>query len=338
MPVGVGTEVIIGLPYIPNVGCPQAGELITSVRDMIPDPVYADDGTPLPDDDGSFLRASTLYRWLSGGIRELTRRSNWVVLDWSALPQEPRQQVYSLDRRFSHVDGVFVNQFRLLHLDELHTIYPSQAIAQPLWFSWHHRSDHLELSMYPAPDRVEPVVNLMTTIDPLAQQIALSSTTGFLPFGYVQIGTEILLYNQLLPPTPALPGPPPVAAGPPALRVVKRGMCGTQAGFHFAGTQVTHLSIWYRGHRVPSLVTRAIDCIELPLAFITPLETYLLARVKEAEQDRQGAASLMQEFREMTSDILNDPGWQQPPFPMQARAYGEYAAGGGLYYGRVIVP
>lgn len=332
---GVGTEVIIGLPYVPNAGCPQAGELITSVRDQIPDPVYTDDGTALPDTDGSFLRAQSLYRWLTNGIRELTRRSNWVVLDWTALPQAHSQHVYSLDRRFINVDGVFVNQYRLLHLDELHTIYPSQAIAQPLWFSWHHRSDHLELSMYPAPDRVEPVANLMTTIDPLAGEIPVSSVAGFLPFGYVQIGDEILLYNQLVtPPVPV----PPALPGNPSIRVVKRGMCGTHAGFHYAGTSVIHLSIWCRGMRVPSAVTRSTDCVELPLAFLAPLETYLLSQVKRAEQDMGSAQGLMQEFVAMTNDILNDPGWQQPPFPMQARAYGEYAGGSGLFYGRVVVP
>lgn len=341
MPVGVGTEVIIGLPYIPNVGCPQAGDIITAVRDMVPDPVYDEAGLPLPDTDGDSFRASTLYRWLSGGIRELTRRSNWMVLDWTAVAQEPRQQIYSLDRRFINVDGVFCNQYRLTWMDELHSLYPSYSVAQPLWYSWHHRSDHLELALWPAPDRTEPVTHLMSTIDPLSLQIDLSSTEGFLPFGYVQIGDELLLYSDLLPPpTPPDPLlPPPAPPLPPArrgLRVVKRGMCGTPASYHFAGTVVTHLSLWCRGWRVPSLVTRSTDCIELPLAFLTPLETYLLARVKEAEQDRQGAQSLMQEFLEQTNSILGDPVWQLP-HTLQVRAYGESYAGP-IYGGRVIVP
>lgn len=342
--IGVGTEIIIGLPYLPNVGCPQAGDIITSVRDMLPDPVYDDvTGEPLPDADGSFLRASSLYRWLTNGIRELTRRCNWVVLDWTALAQESRQQVYSLDRRFINVDGVFVNQYRLLHLDELHTIYPSYSVAQPLWYSWHHRSDHLELSLWPAPDRTEPVTHLTSTIDPLSMQIDLVSTEGFLPFGYVQIGDELLLYSDLVPPPtppdPLLPPPdPPLPPPTRGLRVVKRGMCGTQAGYHFAGTQVKHLSIWARGMRVPSVVKQASDCIELPPAFVQCLETYVLARVREAEQNRGAAQSLQQQFLEEVNSILIDPIWQSPPYPMQARAYGEFAGGSGLAWGRVVVP
>lgn len=324
--VGVGTTIITALTYAPEMDCPKAGEIITSVRDMIPDPVYDDaSGDPLPDADGSFLRASTLYRWLTAGVRELTRRANWVVQDWTAAPQVTRQQIISFDHRWTNLDGCFANQYRLMHLDELHTIYPSQAVAQPLWFSWHHRSDHLELSLWPAPDRTDPAVPLMASINQVATQIELSTTAGFLPFGFARIDKELVQYSHL-------------STTPARLLTVRRGVAGTVAVNHFAGVPVQHLGVWIRGWRMPIDVTEARHCVELPFAFQHPLEVFVLAKAKEAEQDRQGAASLMQEFREATDSILNDPMWQQPPFPMQAQAYGEYAGGGGLYYGRVIVP
>jgi len=83
----VGTDNITALAYAPNVDCPKAGEIITAVRDLMPDPVYDPlTDAPLPDANGSFLRASTLYRWLSGGIREVARRANWIVIDSTAVP------------------------------------------------------------------------------------------------------------------------------------------------------------------------------------------------------------------------------------------------------------
>ena len=329
--LGIGNELIItALPYLPNLECPQAGEIVNSIRDLGPDPVYDDvTGEPLPDADGSFLRASTLYRWLSNGIRELTRRCNWTVLDWTAMAQETRQQVYALDRRFINVDGCFANQYRLMHLDELHTMYPSYAVAQPLWFSWHHRSDKLELSLWPAPDRTDPVANLMTTLEPTGTQVAVSSTAGFLPFGWARIDQELFQYSDLLP-----------AATPtdhPRLAVVRRGVSGTSQAVHYAGQPVRHLGLWARGWRVPAAVHRSTDCVELPMAFQAPLESYVMARYREAEQDRQGAQSHMQEFLEAVNSILTDPVWQQPPYPMQARAYGS-APVGSLFAGRVIVP
>src|SRR5262245_28913404 len=47
-----------------------AGDLITSIRDEIPDPSYnAATDDPLPDGNGGLFRASTLYRWLDEAIR-----------------------------------------------------------------------------------------------------------------------------------------------------------------------------------------------------------------------------------------------------------------------------
>lgn len=297
---------------------------------MIPDPMYDDvTGDPLPDTDGSFLRVQSLYRWLTNGIRELTRRTNWTVLDWTAMPGQHGQQVYALDRRFINVDGCFANQYRLMHLDELHTIYPSYAIAQPLWFSWHHRSDKLELSLWPACDRTDPVVNLMTTLGPTEQTIAVNSTAGFLPFGWIKVGSELMQYSELLP---AL-----TPTDHPRLAVVRRGVSGTQVALHYAGDTVEHLGLWARGWRAPNPVRQSTDCIELPVSFIAPLESYVMARVRDAEQDRQGAMSHMQEFTSLTTEILQDPTWQQPPFPLQARAYGDSMVGG-MAWGRVVVP
>ena len=327
---GVGTEILTALAYPPITDCPKAGEIITSVRDMIPDPMYDDvTGDPLPDADGSFLRASTLYRWLTAGIRELTRRANWVVQDWTAAPQVTRQQIIGFNHRWTNLDGCFCNQYRLIHLDELHTIYPSYSVAQPLWFSMHSRGDHLELSLWPAPDRTDPAPALMSSMDPVSDSIEVASTTGFLPFGFALIEHEMIQYSTVEP-----------ASSPttyPRLRTIRRGVGGTVAITHFAGVPVQHLGVWLRGWRMPIDVTEARHCVELPYAFQHPLEVFVLAKAKEAEQDRQGAASLMQEFREATDSILNDPVWQQPPFPMQAAAYGSSPVGG-LAYGRVIVP
>ena len=327
-PRGVGTEIITAVAYPPQLDCPKAGEIITSVRDTIPEPLYDAEGEPTPDADGGMFRASTLYRWLTAGIREVTRRANWVVQDWTAVPQVPREQICHVDYRWVNVDGVFCNQYRLAWMDELNTLYPSYSVAQPLWYSWHHRSDHLELSLWPAPDREDPAPALMSSLDPVNTTIDVASTEGFLPFGFVQIEKEIIQYSTLVAATSPTTSP--------GLRTVRRGVAGTMALTHFAGVPVRHLSIWVRGVRVPIDVKEARHCVELPFAFQHPLETFVLAKVKEAEQDRQGAGTLMQEFHQTVTDILTDPLWQQP-HTVQTKAYG-MAETGGLAYGRVIVP
>jgi hypothetical protein len=321
----VSTENVVALAYPPDFDCPKAGEIINAVRDLGPDPVYDElTGEPLPDEDGSFLRASTLYRWLTNGIRELARRANWVVIDWTAVAQTTGQAVYYLPYRFANIDAVFCNQFRLAHLDEVHTIYPSVSVAQPLWYATHHRSDHVELALWPYPDRQDPGPPLMSPMDPVSTSMDLTTTAGFLPNGYVRVEAELMHYSALGPPTA------------PGLRTIRRAVGGTVATTHFAGTKAEHLGIWARGWRAPIAVKQARDCVEVPFAFQAPLETYLLAKYREAEQDRQAAASLMQEFSAMVNDILIDPVWQNVE-GHQVQAYG-MAALGGLAYGRVVVP
>lgn len=325
----VSTDNILATAYAPNLDCPKAGDIITSVRDMGPDPVYDEDGEPMPDADGSFLRASTLYRWLTNGIRELARRANWVVQDWTAVAQQTRESTYKLNYRFTNVDAVFCNKYRLAHLDEVHVIYPSFSSAQPLWYSLHSRSDHTELALWPVPNLTDPTPVLMSSLDPLMTTLDLSSTEGFLSPGWLRIEDELMQYGALateLVPT-ALPG----------VRIVRRGVGGTVPATHFAGVTVQHLGIWARGWRAPLPVRYAIDCVEVPFAFQAPLESYVMSKYREAEQDRQGAQSHMQEFVAFVEDLRADPMWQQPGWPAQVSAYG-MAEMGGLAYGRVIIP
>jgi len=247
-----------------------------------------------------------------------------VVIDWTAVAQTHGEGVVYLPYRFTNIDSVFCNMYRLAHLDEVHTIYPSVSVAQPLWYSMHHRSDHTQLALWPYPDRTDPTPPLMTPMDPISTSMDLTTTDGFLPNGYVRVEEELMHYS-------ALATPPAVG-----LRTIRRGIGGTSAAMHLAGVTVKHAGVWVRGWRAPIAVKRAIDCVEIPFAFQACLESYLLAKVREAEQDRQAAGALMQEFSAMVADIVNDPVWQQPT-THQAPAYG-MAEIGGLAYGRVVVP
>src|SRR6266404_7005036 len=118
----ISSEAIIGFlePFTPVV---TAASIIDSIRDMIPDPIYDDAGNPLPDADGSFLRAQTLYRWLSDAIREMSRRVGWLVPDWTATPSINIAESYTLDAKWVWIEALFVNQLRCTFLDEVWRIY-----------------------------------------------------------------------------------------------------------------------------------------------------------------------------------------------------------------------
>jgi hypothetical protein len=298
-------------------GLEQAGTVITNVRDVIPDPVYTAGGVAQPDVDGSFVRAQTLYRFLNNGLRELTRRTNWLVEDWWAMPLAQKQPLYALDARWHQPQEIFVNQYRCWFLDEPLTIYPSASTpagSQSVTAGWHKRAGLVEISLYPAPGTSDPVTTLSAAVTTTVQDtLALASSLNFLSYGWVQIDDELLHYANL---------------GTNLVSVLRRGAAGTTAATHLNGATVRHCGLWVKGIRTPNPVSVSTDLLEIPLAFVSPLELYVLARVREAEQSRAEAQSLMQEFWAQCDQIMSSPQWQNVPAHTQIPAYGSRAGGG----------
>lgn len=323
--IGLSSETIIGLlePFAPVV---TAGGIINSIRDQIPDPVYDEAGNPLPDVDGSFLRVQSLYRWLSDAIREMSRRANWLIPDWYALPSENRAESYTLDSKWVGVEALWVNQLRCTFLDEAWRIYPNAYVGQPLTYSLHRRAGALDISLYGAPNLTDKQTVLMSDLPPGGNVVHVASTAGFLSFGWLKVEGELIEYRTLDPVMNTV-------------SVLRRGRAGTQAMQHNLHAPVIHCSIWIKGLRSPLNVRSSTDPIEIPEAFHAGLEYYVLSKVREAEQARGEAKSLMQDFIEICKDISADPVWQATDGTYSVRPYGSYH--GGPLYGTgfgVIVP
>ena len=321
----LSSEAIIGFlePFTPVV---TAASIINSIRDQMPDPVYDDAGNPEPDVDGSFLRAQTLYRWLTNGILEMSRRCNWLVPDWFALPSENKAESYTLDSKWVSVEALWVNQLRCVFLDEQWRIYPSAYVGQPLTYSLHRRAGALDISLYGAPNLTDPTTLLSADLSPGGNVVHVVDTTGFLSFGWLKVDAELIEYRFL-------------DATAETLSVLRRGRAGTLAVQHDVNAPVVHCSVWLKGLRSPLRVVRSTDPVEIPEAFHAGLELYVLSKVREAEQSRAEAKSLMADFVEVCKDICGDPVWQATDGTFAVRAYGSYI--GGPIYGSgfgTIVP
>src|SRR5712691_11028303 len=92
-----------------------AGDLVTTIRDLIPDPTPTSlaSGVATPTEDGGLFRAATLYRWLDAGVRVMAQACGAVIDDWTALAQVGSQPWYALDAKFQTVADGFSNQWRL---------------------------------------------------------------------------------------------------------------------------------------------------------------------------------------------------------------------------------
>lgn len=303
----------------------QAGQIINNVRDQIPDPVYSA-GVPQPDADGGTYRASTLYRYLSDGITICSQKLHWTVIDWNAFPFVNLQSEYVLPSNYVTVRDMLGNKWVLARIEEQLTIYPSSQVTakQPVWYGVHSRTNPLNIFIFPAPNFSDPSTTTTTNLAPTSTSVTVTSATGFLSDGYLIIGgTELVRYHSV-----------DYATG--VVSVMLRGQGGTIAGTFSSGATVQHCSGWFKGLRVPAPVTISTAIMELPDAFSPYLQDYVLARVRQAENEFQESARLMQQFQLWLKDTAEDPQWVTMN-PSQLEEFGSPLVGG-LAWGRVIVP
>lgn len=303
----------------------QAGTVINRVRDQIPDPVYVNN-VPQPDSDGGTFRAQTLYNYLTDAIQLVAQRLNWLITDWTAMAAVANQPDYAVPSPFVQADEVLANKWRLSYINEPLTIYPSTQVTseQPVWYGIHQRTAQLGLFVFPCPNTSDPSTTLQTAMTASSPGlITLGNTTGFLTDGYVFIDNELVRYNQL-------------STSSNTLGVLTRAQGGTVAASHSVNAPVQHCAVWIKGKRGPASVALSTDLIELPDVFAFHLQDYVLARVREAENEFQRAGQSMQRFEKWLDETSKDPYWvtansiPQPEFGSPLV--------GGLAWGRVIVP
>lgn len=302
-----------------------ASEVINSVRDLIPDPVYSGAGVALPDTDGGLFRAQTLYRWLSDGIKKCAQGLGWVISDWTAFQAVSGQPNYVVDARWTALNNCLVKKWVLGPIDESLTIFPVAQLlsAQPVRYQLHKNIDQITVGLFPGPNYTDGVTINTGTLTTSATSISLGSTTNWLPDGYFLANsgsvTELIKYESI---------------STLGASILTRAQGGTSAYQFAPSSTITHCSIWLKGVRQPKAVTSSTDNIELPQAFVPLLQLYVLARCRLSENDYQEGRAMMADFDQQLDKIKADPYWQSLD-PMSVM---DQFSQGPLAWGRVLVP
>jgi len=276
-----------------------AGTIVNNVRDSIPDPVYSG-GVPQPDFDGGLFRAQTLYRWLDDGSRLITARMGWTLTDWYAMPAVVNQPVYRVSPLFLLMDQAYAKQFktRLVNQFDSDSIFPGRGTEPQSNLSYIYRlTDHVEVGFSPVPDFSDPVTTLSGGITDTDTSITVASVTDFLSYGFVFIEDELVQYQSISGTT---------------LNQCTRGCGGTVAVAHLTGVDVTHCSFWVRGSRSPITITSSTSIVEVPLGWVSLLNTYLLAMCRESENEYQRSSQLLQQFDAACAGIARSFGGRDP--------------------------
>lgn len=300
-----------------------ASAVINIVRDLIPDPTYDASGNPLPTTDGGLFRAQTLYRFLNDATKALTQKMDWVVQDWTAFSLTAHLPTYTLNEKWTTIDEVFVNGFRLSRLAEGGMVWPTAVESnQGLSYALHHITGQYNIRLFPAPTTVDLSTTLSTTITSSSTSITVASATSFLATGFIQVESELIQYYNI---------------SGSVLSGLVRGVGGTTAAAHTSGVAVLHCACWVKGARMPNEITIATDLVEVPSAFQYPLQLYVLSRCRASEQEFGESARLMQEFNSECQQRALDPRLKDNQ-GMQVQPYGSGTSNsGGLAWGRAVI-
>lgn len=276
-----------------------AGTIVNNVRDAFPDPIYSA-GAPQPNADGQWFRASTLYRWLDDGCRLMVSRLGWTMTDWYAMPAVANQAIYAIQPVFQILDQAYANrlQCEVLPQSEARSVYPSASSgAQAIRAYVFRQTDHLEIGFDPFPNYADPATALAGAISATVTTIALASVTGWLPTGYFTVGDELIRYASL--------------SGTTAIGCA-RAQGGTTGAIHADLAVATHCGLWFKGARVPYTISDANSIVDVPLAWVSLLNAYLLSMMQMSSQEYQVAAQLMTQFDKGCQAIAQQIGGRDP--------------------------
>ncbi len=328
-----------------------AASIIADVRDLIGDPTYDTDGNPHPEQDGQFLRAQTIVRWINQA-QSIIGQSLKGIQDWTALRGIINQDVYSIDPRYFEID--------LLYYDGLVAVGPpsitedyitTQNIVTGFTLSWSisRTAPPLKIRVWPSPGRTPGQSFLNAAIGPYNTSFAVVSAANFgaaggPSFGWLLIGNSELVRYQVL------------TSSTNTFSIVTRAQGGTRAQAHNSGAVVQETNIWIRGKRLPTPVGIPLvgavnptpvlsdpewlsgsytlglrDPLELPDYVTHLIVEWCLRRARIKENDQQAGDALLKNFADALSVAHRA---QRRPRIGQAKISGQ---GPALWGGRVII-
>lgn len=239
----------------------------------------------LLDSDGPQFGASTLYQWLNEGLNKFTRAAGGL-LDYSGVPTVVGQPLYVLPGEWREISDVWYGGYwvqggkraEFFRRNTVTTSVLSRVTVSVF-------TDKQVIEVCYQPDRTSGVTATTANMAATDTQVAIANTGAFLlPFGFAQIGTEIVAYANL-------------AGG--LIAGLIRGLGSTVAQAWPSTTTVTELSLFWCGKRLtllPYSPGQSLLNLAVPQGWVAIIPNYMLAQAKKAELDLEAAEKLEQTF------------------------------------------
>jgi hypothetical protein len=237
----------------------------------------------LPDSDGKFVSAATMYRWLNEAF-DKSGLATKGVRDQTGVRMVNGVGSYLLTGRWTKINEMWYDGWLMSRQSTINFYYHNTATG----ISWMAdvtkvTNTGLVLAVWPQANRTGSTTTLSSALSATGTQALITASTGFLALGLVQIGTEVCEY-----------GP----SGVGQLNGLVRGIGGTAAQAWPIGTIVTELNLRIQGLRLPTknVLGDAYKTLDVPYGVESILTTYLLHKFREAEQEGAESKRLLDVF------------------------------------------
>ena len=249
----------------------------------------------LPDSNGRSFSAAIMYAWLNDGLEKLSRAAGGL-LDYCGVPTVPGQPLYTIPGNWMSITDVWYGGYWIQggkRGDFFRRNTVTSNVLQSAAISISTDRQVIEVSYQP--DRASGVTATTASMTATDTQVAIGNTSAFLlPFGFAQIGTEIVAYSSL-------------SGG--LIGGLIRGVGNTVAQAWPSSTVVTELSLFWCGRRVFSTQyapgNSSIN-LPIPVGWDTILSRYMLAQAKQSEQDMGEAKKLEDDAFQQARQWMND--------------------------------
>ena len=236
----------------------------------------------LPDTDGGFVSAATVYRWLNDALSECGRIAGGIP-SVTAIQAINGQAMYRISGGWIKFTNCWFDGWPVMQGKRSDVFLHNSVVGIPGILTLEEWTDTTIIQMWPQPNRTGSTSTLSGDITATTDPIGVVDTSGFLPLGLAQIDSEVLTFsttsgNQL--------------AG------CMRGVGGTAAAAHTNGTTVTELNLRLAGFRQPVSYAIGQSATSIPIVpgWDVPLSDYILAQYRRAEQQTQEAEAIEQKF------------------------------------------
>src|ERR1035438_10476403 len=218
----------------------------------------------LLDSDGPQFGASTVYQWLNEALNKLARAVGGMQ-DYSGVPTVAGQPLYVCPGMWGEISDVWYGGYWVQGGKRAEFFRRNSITSSVLnKVNISVMTDKQVIEVYPQPDRNAGTTT--TTADMGASNTSVAVVNPgvfYLPFGFAQIGTEIVAYANT------------------ALGGLIRGLGSTVATAWPSGTTVTELSLFWAGKRLtlkPYQPGSSLMDLAAPQGWVAILPNYMLAQ------------------------------------------------------------